>query len=74
MQITIRPTEHFFMAGDAMVRLWRGTTNTGAPIVALVAGVASGEDLPGLQSIPPPDQAAAETWAAEIFKRADERW
>jgi hypothetical protein len=73
MQITISPTEDFFMFDDVMVRMWRGATDGGAPIFALVAGVvAAGEPVEGLRlvSIPPPDQEAAGRWAHKILSGA----
>ena len=42
-----------------MVRAWQGTTEEGAPVVALVAGVQVPADfpMPNLVPIPPPDPA-----------------
>jgi hypothetical protein len=68
MQITIKPTEKFFLLGDVMVRAWTGTTDAGEAVVALVSAVqiATDVDIPGLVSIPPPDRKQAEEWAAKI--------
>lgn len=75
MKITIEPTEHFFMAGDVMVRLWQGTDDTARPVVAFVALVRFDGDLSvtGLTPIPPPDADAQRRWAELIVKpSADE--
>jgi hypothetical protein len=68
MQITIKPTQAFFMAGDVMVRAWTGTDDSGHAVTALVSMVSFGADvdIPGLLSIPPPDRQQAEEWAAKI--------
>ena len=70
MRLTIEPTEHFFMAGDAMVRMWQGTADDGSEAVAMVTAVAfSGQAealAEGLVSIPPPDAKAAQRWAQNI--------
>ena len=74
MKLTIEPTPHFFMLDQVMVRMWQGTTESGAEIVALVTAVASKTDAPELASqlvsIPPPDAEAASRWAAEIERKA----
>lgn len=80
MQLTIKPTEHFFMAGDVMVRMWRGTARhpDGAeePCIALVAVVALTGDAQtiaaGLVSIPPPDGEQARDWARDVLSRSYE--
>ena len=71
MKITIEPTEHFFMSGDVMVRMWTGTDDTGAEVVALVTAVRMAGEAPALNlvSIPPPDAEAARAWAAEVLSR-----
>ena len=71
MKIAIEPTEHFFQAGDFMVRVWVGNTNEGVPIRALVAGVEMcAADAPpplGLVSIPAPDREQQRRWADRIL-------
>jgi hypothetical protein len=73
MQMTLEPTEEFFMAGDVMVRLWTGTSSDGIPVIALVSGVAvAGHSLPlgeKLIPIPPPDHDAQVQWAESILAR-----
>ena len=74
MRMTIEPTEHFFMAGDAMVRAWRGTNDQGQAVIAFVACVsvdeADGRATEGLVSIPPPTPEDAARWADEVQRRA----
>lgn len=79
MKITIEPTEHFFMAGDVMVRMWTGNrVETGEPVIAMVScvGLADGDVAAlarGLVSIPPPGAEAQQRWAELIVKpSADE--
>jgi hypothetical protein len=81
MKLTLEPTEHFFMAGEVMVRMWQGSIigpdglEQGA--VALVAavmtgagsGVATFEAESGLISIPPPDHSDAARWAKAVLGR-----
>jgi len=52
--ITVVPTEEFFDANGVTVRAWRGSTDAGADVVALVAGVSSEAHIPGCSPIPPP--------------------
>ena len=56
MRITIESTDEFFEAEAVMVRLWRGTTESGAQAEALVAAVMvpEGEAPPAMKPIPPP--------------------
>ncbi len=71
MKLTIEPTERFFLAGDVMVRLWTGTTDSGALAFALVAGVSTDGALPpGAIEIPPPHPEDARRWAEEVLSRA----
>lgn len=69
MKLSIEPTEHFFMAGNVMVRLWQGTDDTARPVVAFVAMVRFDGDLSvtGLTPIPPPDADAQRRWAECIL-------
>ena len=72
MKITIEPTEQFFMAGDVMVRAWRGVSDSGERVIALVSAVQienGPEDIPGLISIPPPEPEDARAWAEEVMRR-----
>jgi hypothetical protein len=73
MKLTIEPTHEFFMAGDVMVRMWQGTSDTGEAVVALVTAVAfpgQAEAMAeGLVSIPPPTPEDARRWAAEVLAR-----
>lgn len=80
MKITIVPTEEFFMAGNVMVRAWEGTNDKGEHVVALISGVAIGSGpteegevrppvIPGLISIPPPNEEEQKHWAEEIMRR-----
>jgi hypothetical protein len=72
MRLTIEPTCQFFMAGDVMVRLWKGHTETGATVLALVTAVATAaeqDDFTGqLTPIPPPTEADARRWAESILR------
>jgi hypothetical protein len=74
MKITIEPTEHFFMAGDVMVRMWQGTDESGGQVIALVTAVAfagQAHDLVEtecLVSIPPPTPEEARRWAEKIME------
>jgi hypothetical protein len=74
MELRIEATEHFFMAGEVMVRLWRGKADDGAPVVALVAAVCFTDDVEataeGLVSIPPPTPRDAQDWAEAILVSA----
>lgn len=58
VMIMIGPTPEFFLADvSTMVRAWKGRTNTGHDVVALVAGLQLDLDDPagaGLKAIPPP--------------------
>jgi len=78
MQLTIEPTEHFFMAGDVMVRMWQGSDHTGAPVVALVTAIAyTGQaqavvEAEGLVSIPPPTPEDARRWAEKVLSQLDD--
>lgn len=69
MKLILEPTEHFFMAGDVMVRLWTGTDGDDNPVDALISGVLvhGGSPPPGLISIPGPDKAEQERWAHAII-------
>lgn len=40
MRLTISPTPEFALAGDLLCRIWRGKTDQGTEVVALMAGVA----------------------------------
>lgn len=75
LEIRLRPTEAFFMHGAIMVRAWRGTTQTGADVIALISAVTAAENLPSLVSIPPPTPDHAQAWARvamEKYERRDE--
>lgn len=61
--LTIRPTEHFFMLGEVMVRAWVTDDRT-LVFVAAVAGAAGAT----LIEIPPPDAEAQQRWAAKIME------
>jgi hypothetical protein len=52
--ITVVPTEDFFSADNVMVRAWKGYTQGGTEVIALIAGVSSKEPLTRLTPIPPP--------------------
>lgn len=71
MKLIIEPTEHFFMAGDVMVRMWQGQTDDGEPVIALITAVAftgqAGAVAEGLVSIPPPTPEDARRWAEKIM-------
>jgi hypothetical protein len=71
MRLTLEPTEEFFMAGEVMVRAWKGTDDKGKPVVAFIAAVSMTSDVGavGLVSIPPPDKVAALAWANEVLQR-----
>lgn len=73
MKLTIEPTDEFFMAGDVMVRMWQGTDEDSAPVVAMVAGVMlspeEGALEAGLVSIPAPTPEDARRWAAEVLSK-----
>lgn len=73
MKLTIEPTAHFFTVGDVMVRMWRGMTDSDAPVIVMVAGVAGeGEAVElasGLVSIPPPTPEDARRWAEKVMAR-----
>lgn len=74
MKLTIEPTEHFFMAGDVMVRLWEGHDESNQVVGALVAAVmftGQAEAIVGelnLVSIPPPTPEEAKRWAEHILE------
>lgn len=74
MKLTIEPTPEFFMAGDVMVRMWAGTDQDGAPVIALIAAVGLSDGsprpplYPGLVPIPPPDAEDARRWAEGIMR------
>lgn len=74
MKLCLEPTEEFFMAGDVMIRLWQGVNANGAPVVALIAGVAligQAEAIAEtLTSIPPPTPEEALQWARTIITKA----
>lgn len=71
MKLTIEPTEHFFMSGDVMVRMWQGRADDGRPCVAFVSAVGfdgdAGALADGLVSIPPPDAQMADRWAKAVL-------
>jgi hypothetical protein len=73
MQLTLEPTEQFFLAGEVMVRAWAGSDDRGQRVVALIAGVAlatrPGDVTIGLVEIPPPTVEEARRWAQEVFTR-----
>jgi hypothetical protein len=73
MKLTIEPTTEFFMAGDVMVRAWKGMTEDGAEVIALVTAVCfagqAAAMAEGLVSIPAPDDDAARRWAEHILDR-----
>lgn len=73
VKLSIEPTQHFFMAGEVMVRMWQGSTEDGTPVVALVAGVCvAGEDIKvanSLTSIPPPTPEDQARWAKHMLAR-----
>jgi hypothetical protein len=74
MKLVLEPTEHFFMVGDVMVRMWQGFARredaADEPVVALITAVAftgQAEALAeGLMSIPPPTPEDAQRWARHI--------
>lgn len=72
MQLTLEPTPHFFMAGDAMVRMWQGTDQDGNECVALITCVAfTGQAevaAEGLVPIPPPTPEDQQRWAQTILQ------
>jgi hypothetical protein len=74
MKLRIEPTTEFFMAGDVMVRAWKGTTEDGAEVLALVTAVCFAGQVEavadGLVSIPAPDDDAARRWAEHILDRS----
>lgn len=74
MKLTLEPTEQFFVAGDVMVRMWQGKTDTGADVVALVTAVVFAGQAEvaaeGLVPIPPPTPDDALRWADEVRRRA----
>jgi hypothetical protein len=76
LKLTIEPTEHFFAAGDVMVRMWQGTAEDGTEAVVMVTAVAFSAQAEaiaeGLVSIPPPDAEAARRWAQAILAADDE--
>lgn len=76
MKLTIEPTGRFFMAGEVMVRLWKGHSGGGQPVIALVSAVAFGEaataDELNLISIPSPHEADAAIWAHTVLARLGE--
>lgn len=76
MRLTIEPTEHFFMAGEVMVRMWQGHDEHGAECVALVTCVGfTGQAqaiAEGLVAIPPPDAEAQRQWAQQILGAPDQ--
>jgi hypothetical protein len=76
MKITIEPTEHFFMAGDVMVRMWQGVDDAGQELIALVSCVAfagqAAAVAEGLVPIPPPDDEAARMWATSILEKLND--
>jgi hypothetical protein len=74
MKITIEPTEQCFMAGDVMVRMWRGVDDNGTPLAALVTAISFFETpkddaTSGLISIPPPTNEDALRWADLIIRQ-----
>jgi hypothetical protein len=73
MRLTLEATEQFFMAGEVMVRAWRGENEQGEPVLAMIAAVMVGGNpdhtAPGLVSIPPPTEDDARRWAAEVLSR-----
>jgi hypothetical protein len=79
MELAVTPTEHFFMDGNVMVRMWQGTARhpngTEEACIALVAAVAftgHAETFAsglGLVSIPPPTGLRARAWAAEVLSK-----
>jgi hypothetical protein len=72
MKITVEPTPQFFMAGEVMVRAWKGHDAEGNQVVALISAVRVSADTSaydGLVSIPPPDGETARAWAAEVLSR-----
>lgn len=58
MNITITPAGEFYMFVGIAVQVWRGTTDDGAAVTALVAAVSDSTDPPGgvigLHPLPPP--------------------
>lgn len=74
MQLTISPTEDFFMQGKLMVRLWRGTDGYGVPVAALVTAVCAEaerwDNTDELISIPQPAADEATRWAEKILTGA----
>jgi hypothetical protein len=74
VKLTIEPTEHFFVAGDVMVRMWQGTAEDGTQAVVMVTAVCTPGQAEaiaeGLVSIPPPDAEAAKQWAQKILDGA----
>jgi hypothetical protein len=76
MKITVEPTEEFFMAGDVMVRMWQGVAEEAGgktPCIALITAVGfpgqAEAAAEGLVSIPPPTEADARRWAAEVMSK-----
>lgn len=71
-QLTLTPTEHFLMAGDVMVRMWKGADQNGEDVIALICAVAFAGQAEavaeGLVSIPPPDAEAAQRWARKVIE------
>lgn len=76
MKITISPTEHFFMAGDMMVRMWQGVAEDGIECVALVTAVGFSWQAAGLAEklveIPPPTVDDQRRWARSILGQGDD--
>jgi hypothetical protein len=75
MKITVEPTEEFFMAGDVMVRMWKGVAKHGdgrtEPCFALVSlvGFSGQVAVEGLVSVPAPTGDDARRWAAEVLSK-----
>lgn len=74
MKLTIEPTEHFFEQDGAVLRVWTGADEHGAPVSALVSGVRAEHDDAcwgsELISIPPPSTEDACRWAQKILDEA----
>lgn len=72
MKITVEPTEEFFEAEKVPVRMWKGTTDNGVDVVALIAGVRlpEDEDVVNLKLIPPP----VPSWSSVVQQAMSSIW
>jgi hypothetical protein len=70
MKIHLAPTNEFQLFGGIEVQSWKGTTGTGAKVVALIAAIAGPADIVRAIPAPPPDH----TWVDATSAAMSELW